>query len=224
MRRKEEREIIIACLLGDAGLNKYKTKNGYKHSEMFMTHSEKQFDYLYWKVDLLNSLQVFKKKAEVKDYISNFNGKTFKQKRMRINNTKYLNVIGKWMYKDNIKTCKNVIKYINSPLGLAIWFMDDGGIYRSKRHHKDGKEYYLKPASKLCTHNFSHEEQILICEHFKKTYGINAKIYKDKKYEYLWFNKEDTKIIWDLIKTYVMQIESMKKKFDLCIKFYEHVE
>ena len=224
MRRREEREIIIACLLGDGGLNRYKTKNGYKHSEMFMTHSEQQFDYLYWKINLLNSLQVFKKKAMVEDMVSIFNNKNFNQKRMRINNQKYLNIIGKWMYVNDVKTCKNVIKYIHSPLALAIWFMDDGGIYRRKRHHKDGTEYYLKPTSKLCTHNFSHEEQLLIKEHLQRTYGINAKICKDKKYEYLWFNKEDTKIIWDLIKPYVMQIESMKKKFDLCIKFYEHIE
>ena len=224
MRRKEEREIIIACLLGDAGLNKYKTKNGYKRSEIIITHSENQFDYLYWKINLLNSLQTFHKKAKTRDKLTEFNGKIFKQKEMRIGNAKYLNIIGEWMYKDDIKNCKNVIKYINSPLALAIWFMDDGGIYRRKRHHKDGTEYFLKPSSKLCTHNFSHDEQLLICEHFEKTYGVNAKICKDKKYEYLWFNKEDTKIIWDLIKSYVMQIESMKNKFDLCIKFYEHVE
>ena len=67
MIRKEEREIIVACLLGDAGLNKYKTKKGYKHSEMFITHSEQQFDYLYWKTNLLKSFQLFKKEPVIYD-------------------------------------------------------------------------------------------------------------------------------------------------------------
>ena len=224
MIRKEEREIIVACLLGDAGLNKYKTKKGYKHSEMFITHSEQQFDYLYWKTNLLKSFQLFKKEPVIYDIKTKYKDKIINKKRMRIKNSKYLSIIGKWIYKDNIKTCNKVIKYINSPMALAIWFMDDGGIYRRKKHHKDGTEYYLKPALKLCTHNFSHEEQLLILEHFEQTYRIEGSIMKDKKYEYLYFNKDNALIIWNLIKPYVMQIESMRNKFDLFIKFYEHIE
>ena len=41
---------------------------------------------------------------------------------------------------------------------------------------------------------------------------------------YLYFNKDNALIIWNLIKPYVMQIESMRNKFDLFIKFYEHIE
>ena len=224
MKKNTQREIIISCLLGDGCLCGYKDKNGKRiYTSLRIKHSKEQYDYLYWKADLLNKLQYFKKNGVIKDSLNiSKSGKTYEQKYFSINNAKYLRILGKWMYVDGKKIVKNVLKYINSPLGLAIWFMDDGGLLRQKRKHKNGDEYFLKPSSKLCTHSFTYEENELISKYLEKTFNIKSRILKDKKYYYLWFNKDDTFKIWNIIKMYVYEIPSMKKKFDLCIFFYDN--
>ena len=223
MKKITQREIIISCLLGDGCLCGYRDKDGRKiYTSLRIKHSQEQFDYLYWKLDLLNSLQCFKKKGTIKESISKHkNGKVFNQKVLIINSPRYLRIIGKWTYSNGKKRVKRILKYLNSPLGLAIWFMDDGGLLRKKKKHKNGDEYFLKPSSKLCTHNFSYEENELISKYLEETFDIKSNILKDKEYFYLWFNKEETIKIWNIIKEYVKEIPSMRKKFNVCIDFYE---
>ena len=223
MKKTIEREIIIACILGDGCLVGYNNELGKKiYTTLTIKHSNQQYDYLYWKLDLLNSLQCFSKKGQIRNSKSRHkNGKVFNQKYITFNNSKYIRILGKWIYKNGIKTSATVLKYINSPIGLAIWFMDDGGLLRKKKKHKNGDVYFLKPSSKLCTHNFSYDENILISNHLEDVYGIKSSILKDKGYYYLYFNKDETLKIWNIIKEYVKDIPSMRKKFDLCIDFYE---
>lgn len=99
--------------------------------------------------------------------------------------------------------------------------MDDGGIYRRKRKHKDGTQYFLKPSGALNTQAFSYEDNNLIKEWLFSTYGIEANVQKHKKnYYFLWLNKDNMYKVWCIIRKYVKNIPSMLNKFDLCVEFY----
>lgn len=95
---------------------------------------------------------------------------------------------------------------------------------KKRNIRKDGNIYYRKPTFVLCTHHFSEEENIQICDWFKKRYMVDAKIsYGTKsglKYVSLKFNADDTKKIYSIIRPYVNQIESMKKKFEYIENYY----
>lgn len=222
MNKKEQRSLIYSCLMGDGGLSKNVTKSkGIRYSSLTIRHSEKQFDYLYYKTKLLNSCTSLKKGGVVKDEITVYNGKSFKQKAVSFNDIKYFSRLGNRFYINNKRSVKNLLSYIYTDLSLAILFMDDGGIYRRKRKHKDGTQYFLKPSGALNTQAFSYEDNNLIKEWLFSTYGIEANVQKHKKkYYFLWLNKDNMYKAWCIIRKYVKDVPSMINKFDLCVEFY----
>lgn len=222
MNKKEQRSLIYSCLMGDGGLSKNVTKSkGIRYSSLTIRHSEKQFDYLYYKTKLLNSCTSLKKGGVVKDEITVYNGKSFKQKAVSFNDVNYFSRLGNRFYINNKRSVKNILRYIYTDLSLAILFMDDGGIYRRKKNHKDGTQYFLKPSGALNTQAFSYEDNNLIKEWLFSTYGIEANVQKHKKkYYFLWLNKDNMYKVWCIIRKYVKGVPSMVNKFDLCVEFY----
>ena len=210
-------QAIVSLVIGDGCL--YKAKG--KGIRLNIKHSPSQYDYLEWKKKFLESYKSVNSVKVYETVTKSANGKTFPQKTMALYQTRLLRPIHEQFYsQDKNKQIKNVIGCIDNPLSLAIWFMDDGGILRYRAKHKDGTHYFRKPPMKLCTQSFSYEENETILKHFENQFGFKGRIYKDKKYFYLYFDKENTIKIWEIIKTYVSQIESMKNKFDLCFHFY----
>jgi hypothetical protein len=222
---KNKREYILACSIGDGYIYLNETS---KNAALKITHSEKQLDYLKWKTKLLSDntdltttfkIYTSKNKYGFKSYTSTFN------------NYKKLRIYKKWLYCDNKKTIKNILKYLNSPMSLGIWFMDDGSIMKRKRKHLDGTTYYLRPSSELCTHSFGYEDQILILNWLKDTFDITGYVVKKfskkqgKIYYMLNFNAENTKKIYNIIKPYIIKIPSMLIKFSYLFEYYsaEHV-
>lgn len=222
MNKREQRSLIYSCLMGDGGLSKNITKSkGIRYSSLTIRHSEKQFDYLYYKTKLLNGCTSLKKGGVVKDELTVYNGKRFKQKAVSFNDVNYFSRLGNQFYINNKRSVKNVLRYIYTDLSLAILFMDDGGIYRRKKKHKDGTQYFLKPSGALNTQAFSYEDNILIKEWLFSTYGIEVNVQKHKKkYYFLWLNKDNMYKVWCIIRKYVKNIPSMVNKFDLCVEFY----
>lgn len=208
--------------MGDGGLSRFTTKSkGIRYSSLTIRHSEKQFDYLYYKTKLLNKCTTLSSGGVVKDEITVYNGKRFKQKAVTFSDVNYFSIIGKRFYVDNKRSVKNILKYIYTDLSLAILFMDDGGMYRRKKKHKDGSLYYLKPSGALNTQAFSYEDNLLIRDWLLDTYGIEANVQKHKqKYYFLWLNKDNMYKVWCIIRKYVKGIPSMESKFDLCVEFY----
>ena len=71
-------------------------------------------------------------------------------------------------YKNNNKIITFDILNRLNPMGLAIWFMDDGSLN------------YYGPSIEISTHGFSFEENQLISQWFKSNFDIQAKIRKQK--------------------------------------------
>lgn len=198
---QEQYQIIIGGLLGDSY---YKKSNNI----IRLYHSTKQEEYLKWKYSFFDHNQVSRL----------YHGKR------TINNREYeyiyftikkntLNDISSFILHNlysNDGRKKISMKYLNelSPLGLAIWWLDDGCLSVHK-----GNRY-----GKLCTHCFNYEENVLIQKFFHEKYGIDVDIKKEKDYYFIRLNVCALKKMISLIYPYICQIPCMIYKIDLNYK------
>lgn len=117
-----EFDVIVGGLLGDTWIGKRKNA---KNAEGSFTHKLEHYEYVEYKYNLL------------KRRCSNF---TIHNKHDKRSNRKYqqvfcklaasslLNPIYEAFYKNKVKVVPKDYIYKLSPLGIAIWFMDDGGV------------------------------------------------------------------------------------------------
>ena len=95
-------------------------------------------------------------------------------------------------YKDGRKVIdKKILGQLN-PRSLAIWVCDDGS-------YSNTQDYII-----LCTNSYSLEEHKLIKEFFEKRFELSPTIgFRDNKYYYLRFKKEDTQKLIKIIKPFI---------------------
>ena len=195
---KEIRNILIGLLLGDGTIS--------SNYVFKLSHSEKQLDYLKWKIELLNKCGF--KNNGLKEYVSNngYNtGKKVYYTQLKV--TPFIKVLRRVFYKP-----KKIIgnrKLLNrlGALGVAIWYMDDGCInFRKTNDRIHG--FYIK----ISTCVPENEIQIII-DYFKEVWDINFyKISEGKNtYSLCCGTKEGIKFI-NIVKPYVEQIPSMVYK------------
>lgn len=222
MTREKKIETLISLVLGDGCI--------LNRNDIFyisINHGEKQKDYLEWKARLVDETKLFVSSTKIKSKITylketnkNYLQYYFCKTSKELKNLNLYNIL----YQDKKKSIHNALKYIKSDKSLAIWFMDDGSVFKRKKKHKSGDIYFLKPALKLCTHSFTYEENLEIIDWFKRKYLIDAKLVSEtkryKKYYYLRFNSEESYKIYRIIKKYIIQIESMRNKFIFFEEYY----
>ena len=194
-----QKQIIMGGLLGDSSFNK-------KRNVVAFAQCEKQYEYLKWKYDN------FQLNSKIGSVYSTFNNNKYLRFYFNVSkkymNDEFLLFIKKNLYSNEGRK-KISLKYLNelTPLGLAIWWMDDGNISLTK----DGSNRY----GKFSTHCFNYEEHILIQKYFKEKYDINVRIKKEKNYYFIKMNTTELKKFIKLIYTYVCEIPSMIYKIDL---------
>ena len=192
-----QKQVILGGLLGDSSF--YKEKKYVSFSQ-----SEKQFEYLKWKHNFFNEV------TEIKTTYNTWNDKKYKRNYFYYHlkdNDELFSFICKNLYSNEGRK-KISLKYLNelTPLGLAIWWMDDGNLSLSHRNRY----------GKLSTHCFNYEEHILIKKYFKDKWNINVQIKKEKdKYYFLRFNVAELKKLIKIIYLYVSEVPSMIYKIDL---------
>lgn len=95
------------------------------------------------------------------------------------------------------KRKKRVPQNINSLLtaeGLAYWYMDDG----TTRTSTTGKKSYV-----ISTQGFCYQDQVILIDALKETFGLDCGIHKDKTYFRLGFRASSNKLFLSLIKPYM---------------------
>lgn len=217
---KKNKDLLLGIILGDGSI--YKVNNSY---EIYIGHGKSQKDYLEWKVKLLNNSNVFEKPLQIKSkliFLEQYDKQYLQYYAKKIN--KSLEEIYDIYFSEN-KRLKQILHNIHSDRSVAIWFMDDGSVFKKKKKHKDGSIYYLKPTLKLCTHCFSKDENLDIIDWFKKRYLIDAKLVSEtkhnKKYYYVRFNSKESLKLFSLMKQYIDLIPSMKEKFSFFYEYYQ---
>ncbi len=200
-------QIILGGLLGDSSFN-------LKRKTIAFSQCEKQLEYVQWKYSFFDT------KAEIHSVYNARDGKNYLRYYFVISK-KYIgnNLIN--FIEDNLYSDKGVktisLEYLNqlSPLGLAVWWMDDGNISLTK----DGGNRY----GKLSTHCFSYDEHIIMKNYFKQKWNIDVSIRPEKGHFFLRININSLKKFIKLVYPYITQIQSMIYKVDLKYKYLGRV-
>lgn len=191
-----------------------------------LAHSPAQKDYLRWKVAMIESTRlVHGRRFTVRDKVNHHaNGKDYPVCTANMYGVKYFRVLRKWMYPADAKSPRHILKYMRSPLSLAIVFMDDGCVEKRKRKNLDGSEYYLAPRMSLALFQ-PEEESLEFLAWVAVTFGVQgyATLRRRKEpgatpYFVLMFNTENSKRLWELLAPFVYPLASMQKKFAFCIE------
>ena len=115
----DEYNVLIGGLLGDTWVGKSKKS---KNSCGSFTHKLEHKEYVYYKYNILKRLCSRPKIHNKKD---NRTGRVYQQSFCKISTNPAINTLRDMFYKDNIKIVDKEVLNLG-PLGLAIWFMDDG--------------------------------------------------------------------------------------------------
>jgi len=187
---EDEEQIVIGSLLGDGCISQSNSDN----AKLTFHHCAAQKEYFMYKVNYMKRFinatpnEKFRqdKREGWKGYysisVSTFNNPTFTT--YRANWYKGLNN-KKEIHESDILKLK--------PLGLAIWFMDDG--------------YYSSGDLALCTQSFKKDEIGFLSNFLKERYNIETIVRKDNT---LYIRRKSHTIFINLIKPYI--IESMMYK------------
>lgn len=190
----QELEIILGGLLGDSHIRK-------DNYIVCFGQSEKQFEYLKWKHQKLKRISSDIYKTTIKDKYYRYNFETLPKYNKDIKTI--FNMTSNVLHKKQVTR-----RWLNllTPLSLAVWWMDKGYLSIHK-----GNRY-----GKLCTHNFSYKEHLIIKKYFKTVWDINVDIKTEKgKYYFCRLNIENLKKLISIIYPHVIEIPSMIYKIDL---------
>lgn len=209
LSKKDKRSILIGTLLGDSCL--WRHPKGKRFNLQF-THSEKQYDYAMWKANLI-SHALFDTDATLWKSINNGYSKiiayTYRSKVDPL-----IESARRWLYKNKKKVITRKMLDCLTPIGIALWYMDDG--FKEVKKYP-GKNTIKQRAIGLSTCSFSEEEHNIIIQYFKDKWDVTFHKYHRKR-DNNWILKcgaiEGLKF-QKIIKEYVP--ESMKYKL-----FYEY--
>lgn len=111
-----------------------------------------------------------------------------------------------------------VLNNINN-FGLLLWFLDDGQFHVSTKNNKTKRFGYLN------TQSFTYDENMKIKNMFKSRFNIDLAIHinsssttieKNKKYYRLYFNAENFRKFFDIVREYLPYIpKEFYYKFDM---------
>lgn len=153
------KEIIIGTIMGDGHLAQLKTG-----VRLEVGHSEKQKDYVFWKYDELCELV-----GAVPHYLE-FSDQRFcrryQQWRFKTLTHPYLTDMHDRFYSEKKKIIsREIFSLLQSPLSLAVWFMDDGG------RRNDCYGLFLNTLS------FTKEEHMLLQQVLKQNFALDSRIH-----------------------------------------------
>lgn len=183
---KELEGFFAGCILGDGSISKRQGRVTPYYRE---SHSLEQLSYLEWKRTFVEEVvpcktyEIFDKKL----------GKNFYMFESRA--SKELEAI----YQLSQAPVFDILNQL-TPLGLAVWFMDDGTIYNGK--NKNTKAYATFNVT-LGTYRFDYEEHVIIQKWFNDTFGFDAKIAKKRTDTYnIRFTVKDSTAFLQMTKPY----------------------
>jgi hypothetical protein len=190
---RNQKSIIVGTVLGDGFLQ----KTGAKNARLRLEHSNKQRDYLLWKMQSLPRL--FQGKPTYLSRVHPKTKRTYHYVRAQSNTSPEIGRLQDIFYQNNKKTIpKNFEKYLNE-LVLAVWYMDDGYYYK-----KDKNSFiYLGKMSKV--------EADIVSNAIKNRFNITTKVYdKKSKGLVLYFPVAETKKMHKIIRQHIIPLFNYK--------------
>ena len=193
---KSSRNALLSVILGDGHL----TKSGAGE----IKHCAAQKDYLLWKVTYLRSVGV-----KCSD-ITYKNNSGFDAYSTYINTTKWGKLLRRVLYKDGYKNIYSR-KLLNrlSPIHIAIWYMDDGGLSQKKRNGEVHANDLI-----LNTHTTKDNNQVII-DYFLEVWGIRFTQVLNRGHYRLRCGTKEARRFLEIVREYVSQVPSMAHKLNI---------
>lgn len=196
---KEQKSLLIALLLGDGTIS--------SNYVFKLSHSEEQREFLEWKVKL--AINVGFKLNGIKEYISKsgYNiGKNVLYSQFSINPT--IKALRRTVYIPKKTITRKLLNWLN-PLGIAIWFMDDGCINVNTSKQRSSIQHTIKIATCVDLNTAN-----IIINYFNEVWNIKFRLFSEGKntYSIASSTEEDCYNFVNLIKPYIMQVPSLLYK------------
>lgn len=194
----KQKAIIYGLILGDG----YLQKTGQRNARLRIEHSVKQKIYVDWLRERLTT--VFQKKPDYLKRLHPYSKRTYEYYRFQSNASPLFGQLRKKFYTNTHKSIpEDIDRFLESPVTLAVWYMDDG--YYSSR---DRMAFIYLP--KYNPNSLERLKQAVL-----KRFGIQPVIHcaLKKKYCYFSFNVSDTEKLGVIIQPYI--IPSMVYKLPL---------
>jgi len=188
---ERQRSIVVGCVLGDACLHPNWSSTNYT---LKITRSEKQKAYIDWQHEQLKPFVLTAPRWYEKTHSYT----------LRTISHSDLTSLYREFYPEGKKILPDRIKeYIQDPLTLALWFMDDGNV---KLNHGAIGGYNIN------TQSFTEEENDTIAQCFVDLFGIQARVERNKGYFRIGIYASKSRSIFrEMIQAHV--IPSMQYKF-----------
>lgn len=181
-----QKDIIVGTLLGDGSLE----HDRFKASRLQIKQSERKKEYVMWLYENLANLVKTppKQRPDTRQWY-------FSTRSLRS-----LEEYRRLFYENGRKIVpKSINDLLQSPLALAVWFMDDGALdYREKSHY----------SFSISADDFTVDEAKLLTEVLEKRFGVIASIQtpssRGKPYTKLYIGKEGRDRFLEIIRPYIL--------------------
>lgn len=196
---KEQKSLLIGLLLGDGTIS--------SNYVFKLSHSETQREFLEWKVKLLNKFGI--KNNGIKEYISTcgYNtGKNVLYSQMSLNPT--IKALRRTVYVPKKTITRRLLNWLN-PLGLAIWYMDDGCINVNTSKQRSSIQHTIKIATCI-----DEETVNIIIQYFLEVWNIKFRPFKEGKgtFSIASSSEKDCENFINIVKPYIEQVPSLLYK------------
>ena len=182
-------------------------------------HTNKQRFYVEWLEKIFRKYGL--KTSSKYDFVSktSFGDVLYSCVNIKVPKKFYFETLNKCFNNNGKKIISDyVINNINE-FGLLLWFLDDGQWHVSRKNNSTKRFGYLN------TQSFSYEENQKIQNMFKQRFDIDLRIhkdnsgfdkYKDSVYYRLYFNADNFRKFFDLVRPYLKYIpKEFYYKFDM---------
>ena len=190
---KNNRNILLYMCFGDGCIE--------KEGNLIILHCEKQLEYLEWKRNLLIHNGISCSPIFFRNN-NGFNGYYFRTKVY-----KFVKNYRRYIYGNHKKRITNSMLNRLTPLGIYIWYLDDGSISYCRRN---GKIHALTLT--LNTYLTKEENQIII-DYFSQKWDIKFNQYKSKGKYRLACGTKQAKKLFELLNDYKYEVPCMSYKF-----------
>lgn len=193
---KNSRNALLSVILGDG----YLAKDGSGR----MLHCSAQKDFLEWKVKYLRSEGVKCSDVTYK------NNSGFDAYSAYINTSRWGKLLRSVLYKDGRKNIYNR-KLLNrlSPVHIAIWYMDDGGLSQKKQNGVVHANDLI-----LNTHTTKENNQVII-DYFLDVWNIRFTQVLNRGHYRLRCGTKEARKFLEIVREYVSQVPSMAHKLNI---------
>lgn len=196
---KEQKSLLIGLLLGDGTIS--------SNYVFKLSHSEAQREFLEWKIDLLNKFGF--KNNGVKEYISTcgYNkGNKVLYSQMSLNPT--IKALRRTVYTPKKHITRRLLNWL-TPIGLAIWYMDDGCINVNTSKQRSSIQHTIKIATCVDL-----DTAQVVIDYFKEVWDVQFRPFKEGKgtYSIASSTESDCTAFIQIIRPYIEQVPSLLYK------------